>query len=296
MKHFFLISLLITLFSCSGEDKVEFKNDKQQYSYLMGVELAKPFLTQDPFTKMDKEQMIKGFEVPVKEQELEKYFKDLELLLGQDGKSFNEKYIVEGSYAVGKINRERFDSYFKQMDASSLIASEYVVRGFADGLNKKDEVALEGLDRKKIMAGFEVLMNQKYDKITAAYKAEGEAFMSQNKQKKGVITTATGLQYIVLKTGKGPNPRMDSRVKMSYTGMNIDGSIFDQSREGEGVSFGLNEVIAGWTEGVQLMNVGTKIQLFVPQELGYGAYPPQGANIKPYAPLVFEMELLEIEK
>ncbi|NDE03821.1 MAG: hypothetical protein EB003_04100 [Flavobacteriia bacterium] len=78
--------------------------------------------------------------------------------------------------------------------------------------------------------------------------------------------------------------------------MNPDGSIFDQSPLGEGISFGLNEVIPGWTEGIQLMSVGTKIRLFVPQELGYAGNPPQGANIKPYSPLIFEMELMAIEK
>jgi FKBP-type peptidyl-prolyl cis-trans isomerase FklB len=139
-------------------------------------------------------------------------------------------------------------------------------------------------------------MNQKYQKITAGFKAEGEAFMAQNKTKTGVITTASGLQYIVIKAGKGPKPTKEARVKMKYVGMNPDGSIFDQSPEGEGVSFGLTEVIPGWTEAIQLMQVGAKIRLFVPQELGYAGNPPQGANIKPYSPLVFEMELVAIEK
>ena len=135
----------------------------------------------------------------------------------------------------------------------------------------------------------------KYQKITEGYKAEGEAFMAANKNKPGIKTTASGLQYQVIKEGKGPKPGRDARVKMSYIGMNPDGSIFDQSPAGEGISFGLNEVIPGWTEGVQLMSVGSKIRLFVPQELGYAGNPPQGANIKPYSPLVFEMELMEIE-
>ncbi|MCF8202245.1 MAG: FKBP-type peptidyl-prolyl cis-trans isomerase, partial [Crocinitomicaceae bacterium] len=159
-----------------------------------------------------------------------------------------------------------------------------------------DTEALKGQDRKKIMAGFEALMNQKYQKITEGYKAEGEAFMNANKNKPGIKTTASGLQYMVLKEGKGPKPGRDARVKMSYVGMNPDGSIFDQSPTGEGISFGLNEVIPGWTEGVQLMSVGSKIRLFVPQELGYAGNPPQGANIKPYSPLIFEMELMAIEK
>lgn len=295
MKFLSIFALLFLLFSC-GDEVVTFKTDKERYSYLLGVEIAKPFITQAPFTKMDKEKMIEGFENPVKEAELKKFYRDLELLLGQTGRSFNEKYKEQGSFAVGKINRERFDHYFEELNAKSLINSDFVKKGFADGLNKRDAAALKGLDRKKIMAGFEALMNVKYQKITAGYKAEGDAFMAANKKKPGVITTPSGLQYIVLKTGKGPKPTRDSRVKMSYIGMNPDGSIFDQSPSGQGISFGLNEVIPGWTEGVQLMNVGTKIRLFVPQELAYAGNPPQGANIKPYSPLIFEMELLEIEK
>ena len=295
MKFLALIALMFTLFAC-GNDVVTFKTDKERYSYLLGVEIAKPFITQAPFTKMDKEKMIEGFENPTKETELKKYYKDLELLLGQTGKNFNEKYLDQGSFAVGKINRERFDHYFEELDAKSLISSDFVKKGFADGLNKKDAEVLKGLDRKKIMAGFEALMNSKYQKITEGYKAEGEAFMAANKNKDGVKTTASGLQYMVIKEGKGPKPGRDARVKMSYIGMNPDGSIFDQSPAGEGISFGLNEVIPGWTEGVQLMSVGSKIRLFVPQELGYAGNPPQGANIKPYSPLIFEMELMEIEK
>jgi FKBP-type peptidyl-prolyl cis-trans isomerase FklB len=295
MKIIVLFVLTFILFAC-GEETVTFKSEKEKYSYLLGVEIAKPFVTQAPFNKMDKDQMIEGFEVPVKESEMKKYYRDLELLLGQNGQSFNEKYKEQGSFAVGKINRERFDHYFEELDAKSLINSEFVKKGFADGLNKRDAKALKGQDRKKIMAGFEALMNQKYEKITAGYKAEGDAFMAANQKKPGVITTASGLQYIVLKEGKGPKPGRDARVKMSYVGMNPDGSIFDQSPAGDGISFGLNEVIPGWTEGVQLMSVGSKIKLFVPQQLGYAGNPPQGANIKPYSPLVFEMELLEIEK
>ena len=295
MKYLSILALILTLLSC-GDEVVTFKTDKERYSYLLGVEIAKPFITQAPFTKMDKEKMIEGFENPVKEAELKKYYRDLELLLGQTGKSFNEKYKEQGSFAVGKINRERFDHYFDELNAKELINSDFVKKGFSDGLNKKDAVALKGLDRKKIMASFEALMNEKYQKITAGYKAEGEAFMAANQKKPGVITTASGLQYIVLKEGKGPKPGRDARVKMSYIGMNPDGSIFDQSPLGEGISFGLNEVIPGWTEGVQLMSVGTKIRLFVPQELGYAGNPPQGANIKPYSPLIFEMELMAIEK
>lgn len=295
MKILALFTLILVLASC-GDGVVTFKTDKERYSYLLGVEIAKPFTTQAPFNQLDKEQMIAGFENPVKEAEMERYYKDLELVLGQGGKTINEKYKEKGSFAAGKINRERFDHYFQELDASALINNDFVKKGFADGLNKKETEALKGLDRKKIMAGFEALMNQKYQKITAGFKAEGEAFMAQNKTKPGVITTPSGLQYIIVQPGKGPKPGRDARVKMKYVGMNPDGSIFDQSPDGEGVSFGLNKVIPGWTEAIQLMQVGGKIRLFVPQELGYAGNPPQGANIKPYSPLVFEMELVAIEK
>jgi hypothetical protein len=197
MKFLALFALTITLFAC-GNEVVTFKTDKERYSYLLGVEIAKPFITQAPFTKMDKEKMIEGFENPAKEAELQKYYKELELLLGQNGQSFNQKYLEQGSFAVGKINRERFDHYFEELDAKSLINSDFVKKGFADGLHKKDAEALKGLDRKQIMAGFEALMNKKYLKITEAYKAEGEAFMNANKKKQGVITTASGLQYSVI--------------------------------------------------------------------------------------------------
>jgi FKBP-type peptidyl-prolyl cis-trans isomerase len=295
MKFLSLFALVLVLASC-GDQVVTFKSDKERYSYLLGVEIAKPFVAQAPFNQLDKEQMIAGFADPVKETEVERYYKDLELVLGQGSKTINEKFKEKGSFAAGKINRERFDHYFSELNATSLINSEFVKKGFADGLNKKEAEALKGLDRKKIMANFEALMNQKYQKITAGFKAEGEAFMAQNKTKAGVITTASGLQYIVIKAGKGPKPTKEARVKMKYVGMNPDGSIFDQSPEGEGVSFGLTEVIPGWTEAIQLMQAGSKIRLFVPQELGYAGNPPQGANIKPYSPLVFEMELVAIEK
>ena len=91
MKFLSIFTLLFLLFAC-GDEVVTFKTDKERYSYLLGVEIAKPFIAQAPFTKMDKEKMIEGFENPVKEAELKKFYRDLELLLGQTGRSFNEKY------------------------------------------------------------------------------------------------------------------------------------------------------------------------------------------------------------
>ena len=126
-------------------------------------------------------------------------------------------------------------------------------------------------------------------------KEEGEKFLAENGLKEGVITTESGLQYEVIKMGKGKKPSATDRVKVHYHGTLIDGTVFDSSVDrGEPITFGLNQVIKGWTEGVQLMPVGSKFRFYIPQELGYGAQ--QAGNIPPYSTLIFEVELLDIEK
>ena len=117
-----------------------------------------------------------------------------------------------------------------------------------------------------------------------------------NKTKPGIITTASGLQYQVITAGKGPKPSATSTVKVHYQGTVPEGGIFDSSIGREPVDFVLNQVIPGWTEGIQLMNVGSKFKFFIPQELAYGGNPPPNTIIKPYSPLIFEVELISIEK
>ena len=127
-------------------------------------------------------------------------------------------------------------------------------------------------------------------------RKEGEAFLAANKKKEGVTTTASGLQYTVLKEGDGPKPTTTDRVRVDYRGTLIDGTEFDSSySRGKPAVFPVTGVIPGWTEALQLMKVGSKYQLFVPSNLAYGppgARPPIGPN----ATLIFEVELLGIEK
>lgn len=131
----------------------------------------------------------------------------------------------------------------------------------------------------------------------AGVKAEGVKFLEANKTASGVQVTASGLQYIVLKEGKGDKPSETSTVKVHYHGTLIDGTVFDSSVDRkEPIEFPLNGVIKGWTEGLQLMSVGSKYKFFIPQELAYGATPREGGPIKPFATLIFEVELLEIKK
>ncbi len=126
-------------------------------------------------------------------------------------------------------------------------------------------------------------------------KEEGEKFLEENKLREGVIVTESGLQYEVLKMGKGKKPAATDKVKVHYHGTLINGTVFDSSVErGEPIVFGLNQVIPGWTEGVQLMPVGSKFKFYIPQELGYGERA--AGSIPPYSALIFEVELLGIEK
>lgn len=126
-------------------------------------------------------------------------------------------------------------------------------------------------------------------------KAEGTKFLAENKAKSGVKTTASGLQYLVEKEGTGAKPKATDTVKVNYLGTKIDGTKFDSSYDrGQPATFPLNGVIKGWSEGLQLMPVGSKYKLFVPADLAYGENAP--GPIGPNATLIFEVELLDIEK
>jgi FKBP-type peptidyl-prolyl cis-trans isomerase len=126
-------------------------------------------------------------------------------------------------------------------------------------------------------------------------KESGMQFLEENKNKEGIQVTETGLQYTVIFEGDGKQPSETSNVTVHYHGTTPEGEVFDSSVErGEPATFGLNQVIKGWTEGVQLMKEGAKYKFFIPQELAYGANPRPGGPIKPYMPLVFEIELISV--
>lgn len=138
--------------------------------------------------------------------------------------------------------------------------------------------------------------NAESQKASAENKKIGNAFLAENKTKPGVVTTASGLQYIVEKEGTGAKPTASDRVKVHYTGKLLDGKVFDSSVErGTPAEFGVSEVIKGWTEALQLMPVGSKWKLFIPAEIAYGDRGA-GADIRPGSTLVFDVELLDIVK
>ena len=146
------------------------------------------------------------------------------------------------------------------------------------------------LNYEEFKAGVDLVL-----KASQEAKAEGEKFLAENAKREGVKTTASGLQYEVLEATIGQKPKATDTVRVHYEGTLIDGTVFDSSyKRGESISFPLNGVIKGWTEGLQLMSVGSKYKLFIPYQLAYGEHGA-GASIPPYAALIFTVELLGIE-
>ena len=144
----------------------------------------------------------------------------------------------------------------------------------------------------------QIIHNHLEEKRSAAFmanKTEGENFLASNKSKEGIQETATGLQYEILTEGDGQKPASTDVVSVHYHGTLIDGTVFDSSvQRGTPASFGVHQVIPGWTEALQLMNVGSKYRLYIPQNLAYGANPHPGGPIQPFSTLIFDVELVAI--
>ena len=196
------------------------------------------------------------------------------------------------SYALGADIGSTFKRQELDIDPKALAA------GIADALAGKS--ALSEDEIRKILTEFEQSLSAKAEakgKVEATKNSlEGDAFLAANAKKEGVRTTASGLQYKVLKAGKGKSPTATDAVKVHYKGTLIDGTVFDSSIErGQPAEFGVTHVIPGWTEALQLMKEGDKWQLYIPGKLAYGERGA-GAKIGPNTTLLFEVELLSVSK
>lgn len=152
------------------------------------------------------------------------------------------------------------------------------------------------MDEQEAMGIVQPYMTRAMEQRTEKMKAKGRDFLAENKSKEGVKTTESGLQYRVINSGAGKMPTADQSVTVHYTGKLIDGTVFDSSVErGEPATFGVSQVIDGWTEALQLMKEGDKWELFIPSDLAYGERGA-GGRIPPYSTLIFEVELIKVNQ
>lgn len=190
------------------------------------------------------------------------------------------------SYAIGL-------SMGQNLLGSGVTSLEYadLAAGIKDVL-EKNQPQISYQEAQQVLGKF---FSELEAKIAGEAKAVGEAFLAENAKREGVKVTDSGLQYEVLEATIGQKPKATDKVRVHYEGTLIDGTVFDSSyKRGESITFGLNQVIKGWTEGLQLMSIGSKYKLYLPYQLAYGERGA-GANIPPYAALIFTVELLGIE-
>ncbi len=253
-------------FSSCSKKSVSMKTETDSLSYALGVNLGNMFkenAAQIPGGKNKMDSVVAGFKAGLGESQ--------------------QSYILGLSYASNIANQ------FKQMTEGQKVNKEMVLKAFEAALKGDSSVAMKNEAANMYLRSY---VPQSKKEANAKSKIANEQFLAANKTKPGVVTTASGLQYKVITAGTGAKPTINDKVKVKYRGTTIDGKEFDKNAEG--ISFPLNGVIKGWTEGLLLMPVGSKYELYIPYQLAYGETGNQA--IKPFSTLVFEVELVAIEK
>lgn len=211
-----------------------------------------------------------------------------------DTKAIDAKFKTEKEkygYMVGMDVARSIGQIKDEVDTAAVIqALQTSLKGEKTTLTDAEALAVRQEFMQKLQGKQVAKMKEEADKN----QKEGDAFLAKNKDKAGVKVTASGLQYEVIKQGTGPKPKATDIVKVDYTGTKIDGTKFDSSVDrGQPATFPLNQVVAGWTEGLQLMPVGSEYKFYIPGKLAYGERGP--AQIGPNATLIFDVKLISIE-
>ena len=219
----------------------------------------------------------------------------------QDGihkSSKQEKAYIAGIQIGQQVSGDMFEQISQQVfgnDSTQALNKDNFLAGFIAAVKNGAVVSVEDA-RTYVETHTEAIKAKALEAKYGENKAAGIKFLEENKTKEGVITTESGLQYKVIKAGKGEIPTKESSVKVNYKGTLIDGTEFDSSyKRNAPATFRADQVIKGWTEALTMMPVGSKWELYIPQELAYGSRET-GGLIKPFSTLIFEVELLEIEK
>ena len=283
---FFAVALAaISFASCTAQaPKAEFKNEIDSLSYMFGVANTQGLdyyisgqLGVDTAYMAD---FIAGVQAGVSKNTPKDVAYNAGLQIGQQLSG----RIIEG------INNQLFAG-----DSTQALNTNNFYAGFIAALKKKPGMVSPEEASAYIQVHADAIKNKALEAKYGENKAAGEKFLAENAKKEGVKTTESGLQYKVIKEGKGAIPTETSTVKVHYKGTLVDGTEFDSSySRNEPTSFRANQVIKGWTEALTMMPVGSKWELYIPQELAYGTR--ETGDIKPFSTLIFEVELLEIEK
>ncbi|MCI6214054.1 FKBP-type peptidyl-prolyl cis-trans isomerase [Bacteroides heparinolyticus] len=285
-KVSFLMALAVAagLASCTAQSpKANLKTDLDSLSYAIGMartEGLDQYLAQQGIDSTQMADFLKGFNEGA--TKIDK--KDAAYMAGLQVGQMVSKQWVEG------FNQQIFGG-----DSTKTISRENLLAGFVAGVLGKG-----AMDMAKAQEYMSTQMEAIKEKATAEKyaenKAAGEKFLAENKGKEGVVTTPSGLQYKIITKGDGAIPADTSKVKVNYKGTLIDGTEFESTyKRNEPATFLANQVIKGWTEALTMMPVGSKWELYIPYNLAYGSRET-GGQIKPFSVLIFELELLGIEK
>jgi len=189
---------------------------------------------------------------------------------------------------------KQFSGDYYTPDEGKNVNPYLVAVGIVDGLLGKSTLSVDSIT-EVFQSRMEVRQAANKEKLYGPNREAGEKFLEENKEKPGVVCLASGLQYKILTQGTGEMPKVNQKVTVDYEGRLIDGTVFDSSyKRGKSATFGLSQVIKGWTEALQLMPVGSKWELYIPYQLAYGDQET-GGEIKPYSALIFTVELKGIE-
>ena len=279
-----LAAITMGFSSCNKAPKAELKSETDSLAYSYGMTTSrglKEYLVRlEVDTTKNMDAFIKGFLKATKDMSDEEKAEMVGAQIGQQ---------------VMQQMMPHFESLVQDGDTTKVFNKNDYLAGFVAGVMDDSKV----MTAEEAATYAETVQNRMVSEKAAAkygdYRKANEAFLAENAKKAGVTTTASGLQYEVLKAGIGIKPTAASVVKVHYHGTLIDGTVFDSSVERkEPATFGVSEVIKGWTEALQLMPVGSKWRLYIPQELAYG--PAEQGTIKPFSTLIFDVELISIEK
>ncbi|RGM49937.1 MULTISPECIES: FKBP-type peptidyl-prolyl cis-trans isomerase [Bacteroides] len=278
------IAVVAGLASCTAQSpKADLKTDVDSLSYAIGMartEGLDQYLAQQGVDSTQMAEFIKGFNEGA--TKIDK--KDVAYMTGLQIGQMVSKQWVEG------FNQQIFGG-----DSTQTISRENLLAGFVAGVIGKGIMTKEEA-QQFMQTQMDAIKEKATEKKYADNKAAGEKFLADNKTKEGVVTTESGLQYKIITKGTGAIPADTCKVKVNYKGTLIDGTEFDSSyKRKEPATFRANQVIKGWTEALTMMPVGSKWELYIPYDLAYGSRET-GGQIKPFSTLIFEIELLDIEK